>query len=94
MKCQILFSGKNRKNNTNFSSAEYAERVRKIKGLDALGSFFLLFSTRETIFVTSFVKGARLGGKFHPWYLPVVFTGLENTPEVANTGQLNFFTLK
>ena len=32
----------------------------------------------------------RLGGKFHPgiyrWHLPV-FTGLENTPQVANTGK-------
>ena len=40
---------------------------------------------------------ARLGGKFHHRYLPVVFTGLENTPKVANTGkywQLNFLTLK
>ena len=37
--------------------------------------------------MTSFVKGARLGGKSHPRYLPVVFTGLENTPEVANTGK-------
>ena len=26
---------------------------------------------------------ARLGGKFHPRYLPVAFTGLENTPQVA-----------
>ena len=24
------------------------------------------------------------------WHLPV-FTGLENTPQVANTGKLNFF---
>ena len=36
----------------------------------------------------------RLGGKFHPRYLPVVFTGLENTLKVANTGQLNFLLLK
>ena len=28
----------------------------------------------------------------YQWYLPI-FTGLENT-QVANTGQLNFFTLK
>ena len=35
-----------------------------------------------------------LGGKFHPRYLPVAFTGLENTPQVANTGKLNFFALK
>ena len=29
----------------------------------------------------------RLGGKFHPRYLPVAFAGLENTPQVANTGK-------
>ena len=43
---------------------------------------------------------SRLGGKFHPRYLPwhlPVFTGLENTPQVANTGkywQIEFFCLK
>ena len=31
MKCQILFSGKNKKNNIiNLSSAEYAQRVGKV----------------------------------------------------------------
>ena len=30
---------------------------------------------------------ARLGSKFHPRYLPVVFTSLENTPKVANTSK-------
>ena len=29
----------------------------------------------------------RLGGKFKPQYLPVVFTGLEYTPLVANTSK-------
>ena len=33
---------------------------------------------------------ARLGSKFHPQYLPAAFTGLENTPQVANTGKFNF----
>ena len=32
MKCQILFSGKNKKNIINLSSAEYVQRVVKIKG--------------------------------------------------------------
>ena len=32
----------------------------------------------------------RLGGKFHPHYLPVVFIGLENTPKVTNTGKWSF----
>ena len=30
MKCQILFSGKNKKNITNLSSAEFAQRVVKV----------------------------------------------------------------
>ena len=32
MKCQILFSGKNKKNIINLSSAENAQRVVKVKG--------------------------------------------------------------
>ena len=32
MKCQILFSGKNKKNNIILSSAENAQRVVKVKG--------------------------------------------------------------
>ena len=32
MKFQILFPGKNKKNITNLSSAEIAQRVEKIKG--------------------------------------------------------------
>ena len=37
MKCQILFSGKNKKNITNLSSAELAQRVVMVKTL-----FFLV----------------------------------------------------
>ena len=33
MKCQILFSGKNKKNNIILSSAENAQRVLKVKEL-------------------------------------------------------------
>ena len=33
MKCQILFSGKNKKNNIILSSAENAQRVVKVKTL-------------------------------------------------------------
>ena len=33
MKCQILFSGKNKKNNIILSSAENAQRVVKVKKL-------------------------------------------------------------
>ena len=32
MKCQILFSGKNKKNIINLSSGENAQRVVKVKG--------------------------------------------------------------
>ena len=40
MKCQIIFSGKNKKNITNFSSAELAKRVVKVKKY--LITFFLI----------------------------------------------------
>ena len=33
----------------------------------------------------------RFGGKYHPQYLLVVFT---SSPKVANTGKLNFLSLK
>ena len=35
MKCQILFSGKNKKNIINLSSAENAQRVVKVNVVDA-----------------------------------------------------------
>ena len=45
----------------------------------------------------------RLGGKFHPRYLPVAFTGIYRSGkysssgkyrQIPNTGKLNFFALK
>ena len=36
MKCQILFSGKNKKNNIILSSAENAQRVVKVKQLPGI----------------------------------------------------------
>ena len=56
MKCQILFSGKNKKNNIILSSAENAQRVVKVKLIllsegnprdQRLGaqSFFTIFSS-------------------------------------------------
>ena len=36
MKCQIMFSGKNKKNITNLLSAELAKRVVKIKMLSKI----------------------------------------------------------
>ena len=43
MKCQILFSGKNKKNNIILSSAENAQRVVKVKGkfVNRIASFSL-----------------------------------------------------
>jgi hypothetical protein len=35
-----------------------------------------------------------LGGKYHPWYLPVVFTGLKNTPQSGKYYTDEFFCLK
>ena len=42
MKCQILFSGKNKKNNIILSSAENAQRVVKVKVLNTNMSLLLL----------------------------------------------------
>ena len=38
MKCQILFSGKNKKNIINLSSAEFAQKVVEIKKENVSGS--------------------------------------------------------
>ena len=45
MKCQILFSGKNKKNNIILSSAENAQRVVKVNALttDASDDILMLF---------------------------------------------------
>ena len=40
MKCQILFSGKNKKNNIILSSAENAQRVVKVKYFKVYNAFF------------------------------------------------------
>ena len=50
MKCQILFSGKNKKN-INFSSAENAQRVVKVKALSKTPGdknlfFFIIFQSK------------------------------------------------
>ena len=43
MKCQILFSGKNKKNIINLSSAENAQRVVKVKLHTSIGIEMDLF---------------------------------------------------
>ena len=52
MKCQNLFSWKNKKNIINLSSAEFAQRV--VKGNHIYANIFLLH----------FLKGSILTGKF------------------------------
>ena len=53
MKCQILFSGKNKKNNIILSSAENAQRVVKVKVLSAAfvtwTCMYSLISTRLSV---------------------------------------------
>ena len=46
MKCQIPFTGKNKKNIINLSSAENAQRVVKVKRADIL--LFVLSSAYES----------------------------------------------
>ena len=43
MKCQILFSGKNKKNNIILSSAENAQRVVKVKHRQSYEESFSMF---------------------------------------------------
>ena len=40
MKCQILFSGKNKNNSASLSSAELAQRVVKVKRFEKSGLLF------------------------------------------------------
>ena len=49
MKCQILFSGKNKKNNIILSSAENAQRVVKVKApvTAAADDIYVLYVFRE-----------------------------------------------
>ena len=50
MQCQDLFSGENKKNIMNFSSAELAQRVVKVKNsAGAIFKIFFLFFPRKQI---------------------------------------------
>ena len=51
MKCQILFSGKNKKNNIILSSAENAQRVVKVN----VCSSCLWFSLSETLRIIEYI---------------------------------------
>ena len=44
IKCQILFSGKNKKNITNLSSAEFAHKVVTVKGNTEFQFFYFRHS--------------------------------------------------
>ena len=52
MKCQILFSGKNKKNNIILSSAENAQRVVKVKKI----TITIFFGILEEVIVWRFKK--------------------------------------
>ena len=52
MKCQILFSGKNKKNSIILSSAENAQRVVKVKPL-----FFYMHTSLFVGYLTGTVRG-------------------------------------
>ena len=56
MKCQILFSGKNKKNIINLSSAENAQRVVKVKALSKVEADNILI-----LFIYIFSEKIRLG---------------------------------
>ena len=43
MKCQILFSGKSKKNINNLSSPEFAQRVVKVQTLTVIHAFSFIF---------------------------------------------------
>ena len=61
MKCQILFSGKSKKNITNLLSAELAKRVVKIKSLFVLrfyGPVYPMGSCRvRSVYLTTGLLG-------------------------------------
>ena len=87
MKCQILFSGKNKKNNIILSSAENAQRVVKVKQQNAT-------SQRTNIDQVSYAcfKTPPWGPSFQrPWSRPFanlsqMFPGL---PSIYN--KINYF---
>ena len=61
MKCHIQFSGKNKKNIINLSSAENAQRVVKVKylHLQTQATSYLLILQYDTTFVDATTPGKR-----------------------------------
>ena len=85
MKCQILFPGKNKKNITNLSAAELAQRVVMVK----LISFILEFHQ-----ICNFGNGcqtSRCGLEFICTYLPVFFQ--KSVPCTACIPSTNRYTI-
>ena len=76
MKCQSLFSAKNKRKKICLSSAEIAQRVAKVneKYCDCSP-------------VLKVVCAARLGGKFQPRYLPVAFAGIYRSGKYSSSGK-------
>ena len=62
MKYQILFTGKNKKNVINLSSAELAQRVVKVKGQSkSVADNILIFIIQFFFFSFFFLEKIRLG---------------------------------
>ena len=53
MKCQILFSGKNKEDIINLSSPDFAQRVVKVMGIGYTWVHFLSLFVKRTTYVTS-----------------------------------------
>ena len=73
MKCQILFSGKNKKNVTNLSSADLAQRVVKVN------TFWSTEEIISVVFVRNFFTFFFFSDK-------LTFTNSSNTDPIAPEG--------
>ena len=60
MKCQILFSGKNKKNIINLSSAENAQRVVKVKDTSTLVGLDIRLTMQKNNLIQLRIKYSRL----------------------------------
>ena len=87
MKCQILFTGKNKKNIINLSSAENAQRVVKVKGtsiitpllakIRQLFNVFFIAQDTNNLFVPRFYGPVNPMGSCQAWslYLTTLLLG-------------------
>ena len=73
MKCQILFSGKNKKNITNLSSAELAKREVKVSYTKSINIFhFCLSKCMLWNLLESLQKVIPV-----PWYVPTTYISVD-----------------